>query len=253
MCTPAAPQILQEFHTTDKIYGVFLVSIWEMGEGIGVLVIGPVSELFGRLPVWHVGNILFCLFTLGGVLSTNIHMLIAFRFLSGLTVVALTLEPAIISDLFPQEARGTPMALTAILPLLGPIFAPIIGSYLSQAKGWRWVFWLILIAEGSFETLSIFFLRETYRVKILQRKTQRMRKDTGDLSLRSRYEGPKEKALLKETIVRPVQHFCFSPIVSILSCYMAVVYGYIYLVFTTETQIFQSLYGFSEGNVGLIF
>lgn len=253
MCTPAAPQILDEFHSNDKIYEILLVSIWEIGEGVGIVVLAPLSELFGRLPVWHTANILFCIFTLGGGLSTNIHMLIAFRFLGGLTVVSLALEPAIISDLFSQEQRGTPMALTAITPLLGPVVAPVIGSYLSQAKGWRWVFWLILITEGSFELLSIFFLRETYRVTILQKKTKRMRKETGDLSLRSEYEGPKGKELLKQTIIRPARLFCFSPIVSLLSLYMAVVYGYLYLVFTTETQIFESLYGFSEGNVGLVF
>lgn len=169
------------------------------------------------------------------------------------TVASLALEPGTISDLFSQEERGTPMALTAIAPLLGPVVAPVIGSYLSQAKGWRWVFWLILITEGFFDLLSIFFFRETYRVRILQKKTQRMRKETGDLSLPSEYEGPKGKELFKQTIIRPVRLFCFSPIVSSLSLYTTVVLGYLYLIFTTETQIFESLYGFSEGNVGLVF
>ena len=253
MCTPAAPQILDEFHSNNKLYEILLVSIWEMGEGVGVFVLAPLSELFGRLPVWHIGNILFCLFTLAGALSTNIHMLIAFRFLSGLTVVALALEPAMISDLFRQEERGTPMALTTIPTLLGPVLAPVIGSYLSQAKGWRWVFWLILITVGSFELLSIFFLRETYRVKILQKKTQRMRKETGNYSLKSYYEGPEGATLLKQTVVRPAQLFFLSPIVSMLSIYMALVYGFIYLIFTTETKIFQDLYSFTDGNVGLVF
>ena len=187
MCTPATPQILDEFDSHNTVYPVILVSIWELGEGIGVLIIAPLSELFGRLPVWHTANVLFCLFSVTGALSTNIHMLIAFRFLNGVAVVALALEPAIISDLFPQEKRGMPMALTSIAPLLGPVVAPIIGSYLSQARGWRWVFWLVTIVAGTFEVLSIFVLRETYRVKILRKKTQRLRSEMGDVSLVSQY------------------------------------------------------------------
>ncbi|CAF9905807.1 MAG: hypothetical protein ALECFALPRED_001352 [Alectoria fallacina] len=187
MCTPATPQILDEFESHNTVYPVILVSIWELGEGIGVLIIAPLSELFGRLPVWHTANVLFCLFSVTGALSTNIHMLIAFRFLNGVAVVALALEPAIISDLFPQEKRGMPMALTSIAPLLGPVVAPIIGSYLSQARGWRWVFWLVTVVAGTFEVLSIFVLRETYRVKILRKKTQRLRSEMGDVSLVSQY------------------------------------------------------------------
>ena len=253
MCTPAAPQILDEFHSTDRFYEILLVSIWEMGEGVGVLILAPLSEHFGRLLVWHTANGLFCLSALAGGLSINIHMLVAFRFLGGLTSVSLALSPAIISDLFPQEHRGTPMALTAIAPLLGPTVAPIIGSYLSQARGWRWVFWLILIIQGSFEIVAIFFLRETYRAKILQKKTQRLRKEKDNPLLISEYESVQGKDFFKRTIIRPAELFFFSPIVSLLSIYTAVVYGYLYLVFTSETEIFQSLYGFSEGSVGLIF
>lgn len=145
------------------------------------------------------------------------------------------------------------MALTTIAPLLGPVVAPIIGSYLSQAKGWRWVFWVITIVAGAFEVLSIFFLRETYRVKILREKTRRLRKKTGDVSLQSEYGGVQGRELLKQSVIRPAKLFFYSPIVSSLSIYMAVVYGYLYLVFTTETPVFQSIYGFSEGNVGLIY
>ena len=64
--------------------------MWEMGEGIGSLIIAPMSEIFGTPRVWHSVNVLFCLTLLGGALSTNIHMLVAFRFLSGLTVIALS-------------------------------------------------------------------------------------------------------------------------------------------------------------------
>ena len=45
----------------------------------------------------------------------------------------------------------------------------------------------------------------------------------------------------------------FSPIVLALSLYMAMVYGYLYLLFTTLTEVFEVGYGFSSGSVGLTY
>jgi hypothetical protein len=44
-----------------------------------------------------------------------------------------------------------------------------------------------------------------------------------------------------------------SPIVFLLSLYVAVVYGYLYLLFTTMTDVFENNYGFSQGSVGLVY
>ncbi len=45
----------------------------------------------------------------------------------------------------------------------------------------------------------------------------------------------------------------FSPIVLALSTYMAVVYGYLYLLFTTITEVYEGQYHFSQGSVGLTY
>ena len=44
-----------------------------------------------------------------------------------------------------------------------------------------------------------------------------------------------------------------SPIVLALSTYMAVVYGYLYLLFTTITEVYEGQYHFSQGTVGLTY
>lgn len=58
MCAPATPHILDEFHSNSQLESTVLVSSWELGEVIGPLIIGPVSELYGRLPVYHTANII---------------------------------------------------------------------------------------------------------------------------------------------------------------------------------------------------
>lgn len=131
------PQVLAEFKVTDNLYSTLLVSIWELGEGVGPFLIAPLSEIYGRLPVYHLGNVLFLLCSVASALSTNISMLVAFRFLNGSVVTALTLGPSIVGDLFAKEERGSAMALAIVFPLVGPIAAPLVGGYTAQAKGVR--------------------------------------------------------------------------------------------------------------------
>lgn len=180
-------------------------------------------------------------------------MLIAFRCLSGLTVASTTLNSGTVGDMFRQEERGTAMSIMSLCPLLGVVSGPIIGGYLTAAIGWRWTFWIITIISGVVE-IGFLFLRETYKVTILERKAKRLRRQTGNMSLRSKYQsnisGP---ALFRKTMVRPVKMFFLSPIVCILSLYGAVIYGMLYLLMTTITEVFEGQYHISQGPVGLVF
>jgi MFS family permease len=98
------------------------------------------------------------------------------------------------------------------------------------------------------------FLRETYAPRILELKARRLRKETGNPNLRSKLDtGLAPRELLIRSIVRPSKMLIFSPIVLLLSLYMAVVYGYLYLLFTTMTGVFEQTYHFSPSNVGLAY
>lgn len=55
------------------------------------------------------------------------------------------------------------------------------------------------------------------------------------------------------SIVRPTKMLFLSPIVFLLSLYVGVIYGYLYLLFTTISQVFEGQYGFSQGSVGLSY
>lgn len=55
------------------------------------------------------------------------------------------------------------------------------------------------------------------------------------------------------SIIRPTKMLFLSPIVFLLSLYVAVIYGYLYLLFTTMTVVFEQQYHFSQGSVGLAY
>lgn len=98
------------------------------------------------------------------------------------------------------------------------------------------------------------FVPETYSVVILQRKTVRLRKELNNPHLRSRMDsGLSFRVAFRQAIVRPLKMLVLSPIVASLATLSAVVYGYLYLVFTTITNVFETNYGFSPDIVGLTF
>lgn len=254
MCAPAAPSILVEFHSSNQLYSTILVSIWELGEVVGPLVIGPLSEIYGRLPVYHTANILFITFAAIAALSQNINMLIAFRFLLGLSVASTTLNACIVGDLFEQERRGRAIAVMGMTPFIAPILGPIVGGVVSQAKGWRWTFWLIVIITGAFELGFLILYRETYKIAILSKKARRLRKQTGNHQLRTQYDsGVSAARLLGQSAFRPIKLLFVSSTIFLVSVCGAFASSYTYIVITTITRVFQDKYGFSESLVGLTY
>ena len=140
------------------------------------------------------------------------------------------------------------MGLVSIGPLLGPIIGPVSGSFLSAAKGWRWTFWLIAILGGFAAVVMIMFARETYGPVILRKRK------TGSLWATSEINEPfSATEHLKRGFIRPVKLLIFSPISTICALYLAIVYGYLYLMFSSITQVFEENYGFASNIVGLVF
>lgn len=146
MFAPGVPQTMADFHTDSNLLAAFVVSVFVLGFAFGPLLLAPLSEMYGRIRVYHVCNVFFLIFTILCAVSTNMSMLVAFRFFSGFAGVAVvTCGSGSIADVIPKERRGRAMALWSLGPLLGPIIGPIVGGFLVEAKGWRWVFWVISI------------------------------------------------------------------------------------------------------------
>ena len=96
-------------------------------------------------------------------------------------------------------------------------------------------------------------MRETYAYVVLERKTKRLRKETNNPHLRSALDSGRGFQLFEIAIVRPLKLLFLSPIVFLMSFYMATVYGYLYLLFTTFSRVFGDQYVFSETNIGLTY
>ena len=97
-------------------------------------------------------------------------------------------------------------------------------------------------------------MKESSAYTILQRRTKRLRKESGNLKLKSKLDSGKTPAeMFAFSIVRPIKMLFLSPIVLLLSTFAATVYGYMYLCFTTFPAIFEQQYEFSSGSSGLSY
>ena len=107
---------------------------------------------------------------------------------------------------------------------------------------------------GIIAIFSFVILCETYPVVLLERKTKRLRKETGNPDLKSKLASDLQTGdYFKLALIRPTKMLLFSPIVFGTSVYMAMAYGYLYLLFTTMTEVFEAEYQFSSGSVGLTY
>lgn len=221
----------------------------------GPLLFAPLSEIYGRLIVYNVTNLSFIAFNIGCALAPSLNSLIAFRFLAGFFgSCSLTNAGGTLADMLPPERRAVYTALFALGPLLGPVLGPVIAGFLAEAEGWRWTFWLVAIVSGFVTVILLVFGRETYAPALLQRRVDRLKKETGNDNLRHKLDqglGPRER--FRNAIVRPLKLLFLSPISIFSAFYLAIAYGYMYLMFTSVTFVFQGQYNFPSNTVGLVY
>lgn len=227
---------------------------------MGPLFLSPLSEIYGRSRVLSTSNTFFVAFNLGCALAPNLNGLIAMRFLAGLGGSAcLTIGSGVISDLFITERRGLATSLYGMGILFGPILGPLLGGFIAQRAGWRWNFWVVFIVSALITGAIMIFNKETNPVVIIERKTNRLRKQLNRPELQNAYTHTKDagalrrRTILKQGLIRPLKLLFMSPIVFLLSLYLAFVFGLLYLLFTTITQVYIDTYAWSPEITGLAF
>ncbi|KAL5364820.1 major facilitator superfamily domain-containing protein [Aspergillus floccosus] len=258
MFSPAVVYMAEEFHETNETVLSFSVSIFLVGYAFGPLLLAPLSEIYGRRVVLSISNWYFVVWQIGCALSKNIQTLIVCRLFAGIGGSAcITLGAGVVADLFPIEMRGRATAIWSMGPLIGPVVGPIAGGFLGEEVSWQWIFWFLLIVSGAMQLGIEVFNQETYAPVIIKWKTAKLAKELGRTDLQSAYEVDHKplsnSQILKRNLFRPVLLFCRSPIVLLLSVYMSLVYGLLYLFFTTIPDVFMNTYGFSVGLSGLAY
>ena len=84
MVAPALPSIAKEFGITNEVESQLVLSVFVLAYAVGPLFLGPLSEIYGRVPVLQLANLVYLVFNIACGASRNKGEMVAFRFLAGL-------------------------------------------------------------------------------------------------------------------------------------------------------------------------
>ncbi|KAJ9283852.1 hypothetical protein DTO021C3_8536 [Paecilomyces variotii] len=254
--TGGIDKIMLEFHIGEEV-ATLGVSLFVLGFAIGPLMWAPMSELFGR-QVLFIGTYAgLTAFNAGCAGAQNIQTLIILRFFAGAFGSSpLTNAGGVIADMFPAAQRGLAMSVFAAAPFLGPVLGPIIGGFLGMNAGWRWVEGFLAAFAGALWIVGSLVLPETYAPVLLRRRAERLSKITGKV-YRSKLDIERGKVSLgsafKTSLSRPWILLFREPIVFLLSIYMAIIYGTLYMLFAAYPIVYQGGRGWNPGVGSLPF
>jgi len=136
MFMPSLPGIAEAFGVD---YGLASLSLagYLATTAVMQLIIGPMSDRFGRRPVLLVGVSVFALASLGCVFADDIWTFLAFRVLQSAIIAGWVLSLAIIRDTTPTEETASRIGYLTMVMAVGPMLGPLLGGSLDQLFGWR--------------------------------------------------------------------------------------------------------------------
>ena len=158
----------------------------------------------------------------------------------------------ILADTWRPEERGKGYALSSAIPLLGTAVGPIVGGVVTQALGWRWLFWVVSIFAGCITVAGFFFLPETYAPILLTRKAKSLRKTTNREYYTDFERSTKGlRAKLQVSMLRPFRMLLTQPTIQVMSFLSAYSFGINYLMLSTFAELWIKRYGQTVGQSGL--
>ncbi|MHA3914161.1 multidrug effflux MFS transporter [Halovulum sp. GXIMD14793] len=141
---PSLPAMATYFET-DYALVQLAVSGYLAMTGALQLIIGPLSDRFGRRPVVLAGLGIFILASLGCALSTNIWMFLACRMLQASAAAGMVLSRAVVRDMVESHKAASMIAYVTMGMAVIPMIGPTIGGYLGAHLGWQASFWLTFV------------------------------------------------------------------------------------------------------------
>ncbi|KAK1622614.1 MFS multidrug transporter [Colletotrichum phormii] len=210
---PAASSIDSEFHNDSSTVSSMVTTIYVFGYlVIGPLLLSPLSEFYGRRPVFYYANIFYTLTHVGSALSPNIGCLLAFRTISGFGASAcFSVAGGMLADLYDVHERGIPNAIITTGSLFGPTNAHV----------------------------------------ILRQKTLRLGKEMGRKDLLSFHDNQlgtsskKNPQTLGQALHRPWKMLFRSPLVPVFCIMTGFISALLYILLTSTSSFFQEVYGWS--------
>ena len=218
---------------------------------------GPFSELYGRKIPLFTGFAIFAIFQIPVAVAQNLETIMLFRFLGGVFGSApLAIVGGALTDFWDSVDRGIAVSVFAAATFIGPVAGPIIGGFITQSYlGWRWTAYITLIMACSLGVIAFIIVPESYPPVLLQRKARRIRFATKNWSIRAKADEQQVEVrdLVVRYLFRPFKMLIEEPVLLLITLYISLIYGILYLFFEAYPISFSEERGWNEGVGALPF
>ncbi|KAH6623008.1 major facilitator superfamily domain-containing protein [Chaetomium tenue] len=252
----ATGAVAREFGVSSEV-SLLGVSFYVLGFATGPTFWAPLSELKGRRLPLVLSMFGFFIFNIANAVSKDLQTVLITRFFAGFFgACPLAVVAAVFSDMFDNRTRGIAITVFSMTVFTGPLLAPFVGGFIVESHlGWRWTSWIVSFMGILAFVLDLFFLEETYPPTILVGKAAELRRRTLNWGIHAKQEEIEidVRELVTKNFSRPMRLLFTEPIVTLISVYMAFIYGLLYLFLTAYPFVFQGVHRMSAGVSGLTF
>ncbi len=155
----ALPSIGKEF-SIDAVTLTWVTTAYLLAAAMFLVPLGRVADIRGRRKVFLAGMVGYTVVSFLCTLSTSETMLIALRALQGCTdAMMFGTSTAIVTSVYPPEQRGRALGVIVAAVYSGSALGPFIGGFLTQAAGWRSIFWLTTLLGVLVVALTLWKMR----------------------------------------------------------------------------------------------
>lgn len=158
---PALPEITIALQTNPSSVQLSLTTAF-LGLAVGQIIIGPLSDVFGRKLLLILSLILFVISSVLCAISTDITALIVFRLFQGLSGAGgIVLSRAIACDLYRGPELTKFMALLMTINSVAPVLGPVLGSFIIMHLNFRYLFYFLALWALLLLVATVFKVNET--------------------------------------------------------------------------------------------
>ena len=144
MFLPSLPA-MAEYFGTDYHFMQLSVAIYFAVNAVLQIIIGPLSDRFGRRPVMLASIAIFVVATIGCVLATHIATFMVFRMMQAAIVSGMALSRASVRDVLGASDAASRIGYVTMGMAIGPMVAPAFGGFLEQIWGWQATFVVLTV------------------------------------------------------------------------------------------------------------
>ncbi|MEO3944463.1 MDR family MFS transporter [Gorillibacterium sp. CAU 1737] len=139
----AMPRIISILDGMD--YYTWTINIYMLTSTIATVLVGKLSDMFGRKPFLLAGILLFMVGAFLTGTSTDVFQFITYRGIQGVGAgIIQSTSFTAVGDLFPPRERGKWMGLLTAVFGFSSVIGPTLGGYLVDHLDWHWLFWIFL-------------------------------------------------------------------------------------------------------------